>query len=281
MPRGIVNEESPLSRHLTPDQPSSLEKAITIITSLSTAPQPMSLAELSRRTGLPKTTAHRLLGVLCRRGFARRIGIDYAIGDQLISLAGPGPRTIPGTRRIVLPYMIRLYELTRQTVNLAVSRGLEVTYIERVYGHTRVNSPSDDVDRAPLHCTATGKVLLAFNNELNASFRDTGAMQKMTRRTLAGPAALDRELQMVRRNGLAYSREEFAEGVACAAAPVFGPDGRICMAVGVAGPSANSVTPEVAGMVRKTAHAISATIAKSIAGMAGRQKADGPGASLL
>jgi DNA-binding IclR family transcriptional regulator len=264
-----------------PDQPSSLEKAITIITSLSTALQPMSLAELSRRTGLPKTTAHRLLGVLCRKGFARRIGIDYAIGDQLATLAAPGPRTIPGTRRIVLPYMVRLYELTRQTVNLAVSRGLEVAYIERVYGHGRVSSPSDDVDRAPLHCTATGKVLLAFNPELNATFREAGAMRKMTRRTLAGPAALDRELHMVRRTGIAYSREEFAEGVACTAAPIFGPDGRICMAVGVAGPSPHLALPEVAGTVKKTAHVISAAVSRSIAGMAGVPRMEGSPTSPL
>jgi hypothetical protein len=79
----------------------------------------------------------------------------------------------------------------------------------------------------------------------------------------------------------ALCSKEFAEGVACTAAPVFWPDGKICMAVGVAGPSASSVTPEVAGMVRKTAHAISTTIAKSIAGMTDRPKVDGPGTSLL
>ncbi|GII55286.1 IclR family transcriptional regulator [Planotetraspora thailandica] len=241
----------------------------------------MSLAELSRRTGLPKTTAHRLLGVLCRRGFARRIGIDYAVGDQLATLAGPGPRTIPGGRRIVLPYMVRLYELTRQTVNLAVARGLEVAYVERVYGHARVSSPSDGLDRAPLHCTATGKVLLAFNAELNATFREAGAMRRMTRRTIPGPAALDRELHMVRRTGIAFSREEFAEGVACAAAPVFGPDGRICMAVGVAGPSPILALPEVAGTVKKTAHAMSGAVSRSIADTAARPSRNGSSACPL
>lgn len=243
--------------------PSSLEKAIAILSALSAALQPISLAELSRRTGLPKTTAYRLLGVLCGEGFAQRIGLDYAIGDRLVTLADPGPRMIPGMRRIVLPHMIRLYELTRQTVNLAVPRGLEVSYVERIYGQSRVSSPSDEVDRAPLHCTATGKVLLAFDQELNAAFRDRGALRRMTHRTL-GRAALDRELCVVRRQGVAYSREEFAEGVVCAAAPVFGPDGRICMAVAVASPLSAVAPAEFAGMVKRTAHTISAAIVRSL-----------------
>ncbi|MEV0972501.1 IclR family transcriptional regulator [Microtetraspora glauca] len=258
-----------------------MEKAITILTSLSAAVQPMSLAELSRRTGLPKTTTYRLLGVLCAKGLTQRIGIDYAIGDQLVTLAGPGPRMIPGTRPIVLPHMIRLYEQTRQTVNLAVARGLEIAYVERVYGHSRVSSPSDEVDRAPLHCTASGKVLLAFDHELNVAFHDRGTLRRMTRRTIAGHAALDRELRVVRRTGVAYSREEFAEGVVCAAAPVFDAEGRIRMAVSVAGSSPSAVSGEVAAMVKRTAHAISVTIVKALSATAPRPRADGPPASFL
>ncbi|MCT9933637.1 IclR family transcriptional regulator [Planotetraspora sp. A-T 1434] len=290
MPRNAAPEapeEPPLSRRLAPAHPpSSLEKAITILTSLSAAREPMSLAELSRTTRLPKTTVYRLLGVLCRRGLAQRIGVDYAVGGQLATLAGPGSRMVPGARRLVLPHLIRLYELTRQTVNLAVPRGLEVSYVERVYGHSRVSSPSDEVDRAPLHCTATGKVLLAFGNELNAALREHafsehGALRRMTRRTLVGWAALDRELCAVRRQGVAYSREEFAEGVVCAAAPVFGPDGRISMAVGVACPSPTAPSAEIADMVKRTAHAISASLLRSLSGAAVRPQPDGFPASFL
>ncbi len=264
MPRSVAHEESPPPpQSVAAQPPSSLEKAITILAALSEALQPISLAKLSRRTGLPKTTAHRLLGVLCREGFAQRIGLDYTIGDRLLSLADPGPRMVPGMRRVVLPHMIRLYEMTRQTVNLAVSRGLEVAYLERVYGQSRVSSPSDEVDRAPLHCTATGKVLLAFNHELNTAFRESGALRRLTPRTL-GRAALDRELSVIRRQGVAYSREEFAEGVVCAAAPVFGPDGRVCMALGVAGPLSAVASAEVAGIVKRAAHTISVTIVRSL-----------------
>ncbi|WP_433424925.1 IclR family transcriptional regulator [Microtetraspora malaysiensis] len=263
------------------EKPSSLEKGITILASLSAAVQPMGLAELSRRTGLPKTTAYRLLGVLCAKGLAQRVGIDYAIGDRLATLAGPGPRMIPGTRPLVLPHMIRLYERTRQTVNLAVTRGLEIAYVERVYGHDRVSSPSDEVDRAPLHCTASGKVLLAFDHGLNSAFHDRGTLDRMTRRTIVGHAALDRELRMVRRRGVAYSREEFAEGVVCAAAPVFDGDGGVRMAVSVACPSRSAVSGEVTALVKQAAQAISATVVTALSAMTPRPRPDGPPASFL
>ncbi|WP_176955260.1 IclR family transcriptional regulator [Sinosporangium album] len=245
--------------------PTSLEKAIAILTSLSKASHPMSLAELSRSTGLPKTTAYRLLGTLCRNGLAQRIGIDYAVGDHLLTLAGHGRRPFPAARRIVLPHLVRLYELTRHTVNLAVARGLEAAYVERVYGQSRIDSPSDDIDRAPLHCTATGKVLLAFDQELGQSFRRHGSRTRMTRHTLVTDTALDRELHRVRRQGVAYAREELAKGIACAAAPVFGPDGRICMSIGVAGPAGTLHLPELAAVVRRTANALSSAVGKHAA----------------
>ncbi|WP_204023263.1 IclR family transcriptional regulator [Sinosporangium siamense] len=257
-----AHEETVLSTQTVPVQaPSSLEKAIIILTSLSTAARPMSLAELARNTGLPKTTAYRLLNTLCRNGLTRRIGIDYTVGDHLHTLAAPAPRVIPGTRRLVLPHLLRLYEITRQTVNLGVARGLEVHYLERVYGHGRVTSPSDGVDRAPLHCTAVGKVLLAFDHDLNATFRRKGALARMTRHTVTRFPVLDRELHQVRRQGAAYSREEFAGGVACVAAPVFGADGKICMALGLAAPSTLSLT-ELVGVARRTANALSTVVLK-------------------
>ncbi|MFC0863212.1 IclR family transcriptional regulator [Sphaerimonospora cavernae] len=288
MPRAITHQEK-TSYHPAPFPPppstGSLEKATAILTYLSAAAGPVGLAELSRRTGLPKTTTHRLLGVLCATGLAQRIDSDYAIGQKLINLAGPGPRVIPGTRRMVLPHLIRLYEATRQTVNLAVPRGTEIVYAERVYGHGRVSTPSDEVDRAPLHCTAGGKVMLAFDHELNAAFRDRGDLPRMTRRTLIGHAALDRELHVVRRRGVAYSKEEFAEGIVCAAAPVFGPDGRVVMAVSVAGASPRAVSAEVADLVRRTAHAISAALSRPFPALAvratERTRAEGPPMSFL
>ncbi|TDD40954.1 IclR family transcriptional regulator [Nonomuraea terrae] len=250
----VVPGERPAS------QPGSLERGIDILLALSAADRPVTLSQLCRSTGLPKSTAHRLLGVLCGRGLARRMGNAYVPGELLESMAGLVRPRVPGTRAVVLPYLLYLYETTRQTVNLAVPSGLEARYVERLYGHNRVASRSDGLDRAPLHCTATGKALLAFDPALRREVLARGSFERLTRRTITGLAALERELAQVRRHGVAYAREEFTEGVACVAAPVFGPDGRIRMAVGVAAPAHTASLARLGISVRGAAQAVSAAL---------------------
>ncbi|MCK2216020.1 IclR family transcriptional regulator [Actinomadura sp. ATCC 31491] len=243
-------------------QPGSLDRGIDILLALAQAPGPgpVSLAQLCRSTGLPKSTAHRILGVLCGRGLVRRAGTGYLPGELLDVLAGGGRARVPGTRRVVLPYLLYLYETTRQTVNLAVPCGLEARYVERLYGHNRVGTPSDAADLAPLHCTATGKALLAFDPRLRQELLARGTFERMTRRTITTPARLERELAQVRRHGVAYAQEEFADGVACVAAPVFGPGGRIRMSLGVAAPAPGAALGRLGIAVRGAAQAISAAL---------------------
>ncbi|MEW9550300.1 IclR family transcriptional regulator [Nonomuraea sp. NPDC050783] len=255
-----AGQEPPLADDRPASPPGSLERGIDILLALGGACEPVSLAQLCRRTRLPKSTAHRILGVLCARGLARRAGNGYLPGERLDALASGAQARIPGARRAVLPYLLYLYETTRQTVNLAVPSGLEVRYVERLYGHNRVGSPSDGADRAPLHCTATGKALLAFDPRLRQELLARGAFERLTPRTVTTPAGLERELAQVRRHGVAYAQEEFAEGVACVAAPVFGPGGRIRMALGVAAPAHGVPLGRLGLTVRGAAQAISAAL---------------------
>ncbi|MEU5861466.1 MULTISPECIES: IclR family transcriptional regulator [unclassified Nonomuraea] len=257
MPLQTARQED-LTRPVTPI--GSLERGIDILLALSAAPRPVSLAQLSRSTGLPKSTAHRILGVLCARELARRVGTGYLPGRQLETMAGIARSRIPGSRRVVLPYLLCLQETTRQTVNLAVTAGLEARYVERLYGHDRVRSRSDGTDLAPLHCTATGKALLAFDTGLREEVLGRGGFERLTRRTITGVATLERELAQVRRYGVAYAQEEYTEGVSCVAAPVFGPGGGVCMSVGVAAPAPSAPLARLGLTVRGAAQAISAAL---------------------
>ncbi|MCF6473911.1 IclR family transcriptional regulator [Nonomuraea sp. MG754425] len=260
MPTETVSQPRTMTHERPASQPGSLERGIDILLALSTAARPVTLSQLCRSTGLPKSTAHRILGVLCSRGLARRVGNAYLPGGLLESMAGIARARVPGTRTVVLPYLLYLFETTRQTVNLAVPSGLEARYVERLYGHNRVGSRSDDLDRAPLHCTATGKALLAFDQKLCRELMARGAFERLTRRTITNLTGLERELAQVRAHGVAYSREEFTEGVACVAAPVFGPGGRICMSVGVAAPAHLAPLARLGISVRGAAQAISARL---------------------
>ncbi|MEV4458684.1 IclR family transcriptional regulator [Microbispora sp. NPDC049633] len=251
----------------------SLERGIEILLCLAAGVRPMNLTQVHRSTGFSKTTTHRLLGTLQRRGLVTRTGGDYTVGGRAADLVAPRGwaiqgRRLPGSRRAVLPHLLQLYEATRQTVNLAVPDGFEVAYVERLYGHNRVKSPSDGMDRAPLYCTAAGKVLLAHDAGLRTAFLATPALRRVTGRTVTGrtvtgPAALERELAAVRGEGVGYAREEFAEGVCCAAAPVFGPDGGVCMAVAVAAPAGvvgTAALPRLGAAVRRTARQITGAL---------------------
>lgn len=239
-------------------QLTSMEKGVEILRTLAGAPRPVGLAQLSRQTGLPKSTVHRLLGVLCAQRLARRVGAEYALGSQLAELANGG--RLPGERRLILPHLLRLYEVTRHTVNLGVSRGFEVAYVERLYGLDRVRSRSDGVDRAPLHCTAMGKVLLAFDADLRRSFFAHGELERLTQRTVTRLTPLEQELTAVQRRRVAYSVEEFTRGVSCAAAPVFGADGRLRLVVGVARPTGEARLESLGTAVLRTALTITAAL---------------------
>ncbi|MEO3887929.1 IclR family transcriptional regulator [Nonomuraea sp. B5E05] len=263
MPTQTAGHEQRVTDDRRAAQPGSLERGIDILLALSVAARPVSLSELCRSTGLPKSTAHRILGVLCARELARRVGNGYVPGELLETMAGTARALVPGTRAVVLPYLLYLYEATRQTVNLAVPAGLEARYVERLYGHNRVGSRSDGTDRAPLHCTATGKALLAFDPRLRHELIARGPFERWTRRTVTTLTGLERELAQVRRHGVAYAQEEYTEGVACVAAPVFGPAGTVCMALGVAAPAHAAQLARLGISVRGAAQAISAALSPS------------------
>jgi DNA-binding IclR family transcriptional regulator len=233
-------------------------KATRILGELACAGRPLSLSELARRARLPKTTTYRLLGTLVTGGLVRRFGTRYLLDDQVSWLATPIDERIRQVRRLRcgwLPHLIDLYELTRQTVNLAVLRCDEVVYVERIYGHNRVASRSDGSDTAPARLTAAGKVLLAY--QLSP---DPIVLTTLQRGSSSGPAAghdLETELTAVRSEGLAYSHADLSPGVHCVAAPVRDRAGRVMAAVAVAGMDRSFDPVRTAPALRRTAYAMS------------------------
>jgi DNA-binding IclR family transcriptional regulator len=230
-----------------------LERMLHLLAVLGQAPRPLSLSELGRRSGLPKTTTHRMLGILRRERMVDRTGNAYYLGGRMFELAGSG---LPGRpaldRRQFLPDLLELYERTRRTVSLGVLDGAEVAYIERLYGRDRVSSPSDLADRAPPHCTAIGKVLLAYRCDMVP-----GELPRLTPRTITTPGRLEAELVLAREHGIARSRGEFAPHICCLAAPVIGRGGRVVAAVGITAPPDEIEDNLVEGHLRRAAYALS------------------------
>jgi DNA-binding IclR family transcriptional regulator len=213
---------------------SVLGKAIAILRAFTPTDQSVRLAELARRTGLPKSTPYRMATAMVECGLLERPAHGYRLGTHLFEL-GMLASTQRGLREYALPFMEDLYEGTHETVHLAVVDGMEILTLEKISGHRRDSSPTRAGARAPMHTSAIGKVLLAHSPiELFHEVTAAG-LQRVTLRTIATPGALYRDLARIIETGLGYDHEEQAIGVAGVAAPVFDLAGDVVAAIGVTG----------------------------------------------
>jgi len=140
-----------------------LERASRVLACFTVDRPEMSLSDLARRSGLPKSTVHRLLVELEHLGFIECHDGRIGLGLRLFELGQLVPRQRE-LREAALPFMEDLREVTRQTVHLAVRDGLEVVYLEILGSQEIPQLPSRIGGRMPLYCTGVGNVLLAFGD---------------------------------------------------------------------------------------------------------------------
>lgn len=215
------------------DRSSMLEKAALVLRAFH-GDGPMSLSGLVERTGLSRSTVHRLVTDLIELGWVERRGNRYQLGMTLFELG----ELVPAKHRLRtagLPYMQDLFVATGETVHLAVREGVDAVYVEKLHGHRALPLPSRTGGRAPLTCTAVGKALLAHESMdvLEATFGRP--LRRWTNRSIVDAEVLLRQLADVRRTGLAWEREEAVPGGACLAAPIL-VTGRVVAALSVSMP---------------------------------------------
>ncbi|MEU6141750.1 IclR family transcriptional regulator [Streptomyces sp. NPDC047081] len=206
---------------MTDGQPpkSVLARGALLLRACGEADVALSLAELALRTGLPKPTAHRLVGELVRLGLVERTAEGgYRIGLGLFVLGQSAP-TVRELRDAALPYLGDLYEATQENVHLAVPDGTDTLFLEKVTGRRATPIVSRTGGRLPAHCTATGKVFLA---EDPSPPRRT--LPRLTPRTLVLPGQLARDLALTRARGYGVNLEEAEVGVSAVAAPIYAQD---------------------------------------------------------
>jgi DNA-binding IclR family transcriptional regulator len=242
-----------------------LEKVFGLLDGLASANGSKRLIDLARQTGLAKSTAHRLLTMLCAHKLVERVGREYVLGERLARLTElREAQKLWLLRQVTTPHLVNVYEHTGAMTLLGIPRGAEVQYLERIYGLGPVNTPSQLTDKAPAHCTAVGKVLMAFQPDALSSFLDRGGMlEARTRHTITSVEALETELVKIRREGVAFSREEYVNGVVCVAAPVIGRHGRPVASVAI-GDLVSRFQPQRAEhQIRRVAHTASLAIRRT------------------
>lgn len=195
-------------------------KALDVLAAFDAGHAELNLAAISRRSGLPLTTAHRLVRDLTRWGALERSQAgSYHIGLRLWEVASLAPRGIP-LREAALPYLEDLYEATHENVQLAVREGLEVVYLERLLSRESVRVLTRVGGRFAMHATGVGLVLLAFAPAEVQEQVLAGRLETWTTKTIRDPKRLRAILAEVRRDGYAVSDGQVTLDALSVAAPV-------------------------------------------------------------
>lgn len=209
-------------------------KVLAIIEVFETSRRSMSLTEISRLSGVPLSTTHRLVGELVDWGLlSRGANGNVQLGLRLWAIAQNAGRQLRDTAR---PFIQDLFSLTGQTSQLAVRDGNSALYIERVYGTQRVPRASRVGGRLPLHATAVGKVILAYEERWVRTAYLQRDLERPTPRTHVNPHRLGVELDEVIEHGYAVTYEEMRTGSCSIAVPVFH-TGRLGCSIGLVLPS--------------------------------------------
>lgn len=219
---------------------SPILKAIEILVRVVEEGAPISLADLSRGVGLPKPTVHRLALLLQQGGLLQKDPLTrrYLAGSTLETLAFNAIRNAPGhsTRRLV---MQRLSEKIGESINLAMLSGDEVVYVERVVTAQPLRADFGPGTRVPIHCTANGKLLLAYSPPpVRQRVLGAASFPHYTKNTITTAAELSRELGVIRRRRYSEDNEEFLDGVCCLAVPIWTAERRVFAGLAVMAPSA-------------------------------------------
>ena len=200
------------------EAPSILSKAFDLLRAFNPHERVMTLSELARASGLPKSTVHRLLARLIELNAIEPHRSGYKLGLGLLQLGSMTPAGY--MRELAMPYLAHLHTWSGHTVHLGVLRQFDVVYLEKLApANTRSTIPTVGA-RLPAHCTALGKALMAYENLDDLADFLPSPLPMMTPMTITDVDKLIVELRKVRDEGLARERDEAQLGLACVGAPV-------------------------------------------------------------
>lgn len=210
-------------------------------------------SEVARELGVHRSTALRLLGTLQRHGLVERDArtAKYRLGTRLQQLASVVTGELD-LREEARPICERLAATLGETVTLDVLDALEILPIEQATGSSSFVNVSWLGRRTPIHCTASGKVILAFGPETLRQRALSNPLERRTAHTIVSREALLAQLATIRESGYGQTSEELEIGLSAIAAPVRSADGRVIAAVDVSGPSHRLTTAESPALVELT-----------------------------
>jgi IclR family transcriptional regulator, KDG regulon repressor len=214
----------------------SVTNAARLLKAFLSREETLGVSELARRLGLGKSAVHRLLATLAAEGLvAREPDGSYRLGLVVFEL-GEAVRSHMDLHAAAGPVLVELREQTGESSQVGVLDGDQVVYVDRLESSHSLRLMHEAGRRVPLHCTSSGKVLLADLPEAHVERVIAAGLHPHTPHTITTPEALRAELAVVRRRGWADAVNEREIGVASLAAPVRGPGGDVVAAISVGAP---------------------------------------------
>ena len=228
----------------------SVQRALVILRCFTKEDAELGVTQIGKHLDLHKSTASRLLSTLEQEGFVEKNPETekYRLGLQLVTLAGIALEQID-LREVAAPFLSQLAELTQETVNIVVLSGNECINIDGAASPRPIRYVGRIGRRTPCHCTAAGKVMLAY---LSPKVRQSilpNPLTRFTEKTIVDFEKLAQNLTDIRQQGYAITHEEHQQDLSAMAAPIFDHTKQVIAAVTVSGPTYRIGPGEIEALV--------------------------------
>lgn len=216
----------------------ALHRGLKLLTLVADARRTLAAGEIANLSGLHTSTVHRFLVNLESAGFLTREESTgrYQLGSACVTL-GRAALDRLDVHHISLPYLQEINRLTRETVHLTVRHNLSAVYVEKLESLEPLRTFSQVGAAVPLHCTAVGKIFLAYAEDQPALLSRL-VLTRSTSNSIISMQELQSELSRVRRQGYATDMEEYETHIRCIAGPLWDHAGHIRAAFSITGPAA-------------------------------------------
>jgi len=220
------------------------EASTKIITFLAECEQETGISEISRGTGINKNMVFRILNTLENEGWVYCNEQKYSLTLLLFGLASK-PISRLSLNTAATPVLYDLLHKTGESTYLGILNNDKVLYLQHLDGIKSVRVAGRVGGEYDLYCSAPGKVLLAYADDEFIVEYTTRSLEKRTENSITEKSALLEELEHIRQNGYAIDREEFGNGITCAAAPIYDYSGKVIAAIGCSAFTTNNKCEEI------------------------------------
>lgn len=220
------------------------EASTKIITFLAECEHETGISEISRGTGINKNMVFRILNTLENEGWVYCNEQKYSLTLLLFGLASK-PISRLSLNTAATPVLYDLLHKTGESTYLGILNNDKVLYLQHLDGIKSVRVAGRVGGEYDLYCSAPGKVLLAYADDAFIVEYTTRSLEKRTENSITEKSALLEELERIRQNGYAIDREEFGNGITCAAAPIYDYSGKVIAAIGCSAFTTNNKCEEI------------------------------------